>query len=162
MAIKQLAMLLVFSVFSAAAAAADIYRWVDENGRVSVSDEVPARYRGVATKIDTSAADISDHQRQQAVERAGRERLRARESIEAANTAPVQAKAGELKPLPNANESECDALIRAYRESEECFAPFKLREADGSLRQDGAVREEAYRYCTSIPAPFDKCVLPAQ
>lgn len=81
--------------------------------------------------------------------------------MDAAKTAPAQAapvKAGELKPSQSGNESECDALIRAYRESEECFAPFKLYAADGSF----TVREEAYRYCTSIPAPFDKCVLPAQ
>lgn len=161
MTIRQLAMLLVFSTFSTAIAAADIYRWVDENGRVSISDHVPARYRDVATKIDTSAADISDSQRRQALESADRERQRARESIETANTAPAQAKpvkAGELKPSPNVNESECDALIRAYRESGECFAPFKQYAADGSF----TMREEAYRYCTSIPAPFDKCVLPAQ
>lgn len=165
MTIKRLAVCLACSVFSAVALAGDIYRWVDENGRVSISDNVPVRYRDVATKIDTSVANISERQRQQALERADRERQRAAASMDAAKTAPAQAapvKAGELKPSQSGDESECDALIRAYRESEECFAPFKLREADGSLRQDGAVREEAYRYCTSIPAPFDKCVLPAQ
>lgn len=163
--IKRLAMLLVCAAFSLAAVATDMYRWVDENGRVSISDNVPARYRDVATKIDTSASDISDARQQEALARAGRERQRAKASVNAAKvatpqSAPVQA--GELKPPRSKKETECEALLRAYRESQECFAPFRLREGDGSLRQDGAVREEAFQYCTSIPAPFDKCVLPAQ
>ncbi len=166
MTIKRLLMLFVCSsALGVASAAADMYRWVDENERVSVSDNVPARYRDIATKIDTSASEISDRQRQEAVERATRERQRAKASIDTAKTAAAQTapvKAGELKPSRSKGETECDVLIRYYRASQECFEPFKLREADGSLRQDGAVREEAYRYCTSIPAPFDKCVLPAQ
>lgn len=164
MTIKRLMMLLICSVLSVASAAVDMYRWVDENGRVSVSDNVPARYRDVATKIDTSASDISDIQRQEALMRADQERQRAKASIDTAKTAPTQpalVKAGELKPPRGKGETECDALIRAYRESQECFAPFKLRKADGRLRQDGAVREEALLYCTSIPDPFRQCVLPS-
>lgn len=71
---KRWAVLLVCLVFGTAAFAEDIYRWVDEKGRVSISDNVPARYRDVATKIDASASNISERQRQQALERADRER----------------------------------------------------------------------------------------
>lgn len=162
MSIKRWVLLLVGAAFNVMAA--DMYRWVDENGRVSVSDNVPARYRDVATKIDTSASDISDRQRQEALERADQERQRAKASAEAAKTASPQSapvKAAEIKPPRNKAEAECEALIRAYRESQECFEPFKLREADGTFRQDGAVREEAFQYCTSIPSPFNQCTLPS-
>lgn len=164
MTVKKWVMLLVCAAFSVAAAAADMYRWVDESGRVSVSDNVPARYRDVATKIDTSASDIPDNQRRDALKRADQERQRAKASMDAVQaatpqTAPV--KAAEIKAPRSESETECEVLIRAYRESQECFAPFKIREADGAFRQDGAVREEAFQYCTSLPSPFNKCVLPS-
>jgi len=164
MTIKRLVMLLVCAAFSVVAVAADMYRWVDENGRVFLSDNVPARYRDVATKFDTSASDISDSQRQEALKRADQERQRAKASADAAKTATPQSapvKAAEIKPPRSKSETDCEALIRVYRESQECFAPFKLREADGTFRQDGAVREEAFQYCTSIPSPFNKCTLPS-
>lgn len=63
-------MMLVCTVCSVGTAAADMYRWLDENGRVSISDNVPERYRDAATKIDTNALDISDSQRREALERA--------------------------------------------------------------------------------------------
>ena len=163
MAIKRLVMLLLCVAFSVAAVAADMYRWVDENGRVSVSDNVPEHYRDVATKIDTSVSDISDNQRQEALTRAEQEKQRAKASVEATKTATRQStpvKAAEIKPPRSKADTECEALIRAYRESQECFAPFKLRAMDGTLREDGAVREEAFQYCTSIPSPFNQCALP--
>lgn len=164
MTIKRCIMLLGCSMISVAAVAADMYRWIDETGRVSISDNVPARYRDVATKIDTSASDISNGQRQQALERADQERQRVKASmdtIQAATPQTAPVKAAEIKPPRSKNETECEALIRAYRESQECFAPFKLREADGTFRQDGTVREEAFQYCTSLPSPFNQCALPS-
>ena len=38
---------------SAPAQAGDVYRWTDEEGRVSYGDSVPDRYKRVARKIDT-------------------------------------------------------------------------------------------------------------
>jgi hypothetical protein len=157
-------MLLGCAMISVAAVAADMYRWVDENGRVSISDTVPAAYRDVATKIDTSASDISDSQRQKALERADQERQRVQAGMDAAKTAKPQSapiKAAEIKPPRSNSETDCEALIRAYRESQECFEPFKLRATDGTLREDGAVREEAFQYCTSLPSPFNQCALPS-
>src|SRR5262245_969082 len=42
---------------------ADIYRWVDEQGRTHISDTVPERYRGVATRLDAKPIEPTAQQR---------------------------------------------------------------------------------------------------
>lgn len=141
--------------------ATDIYRWVDENGRISISDKVPDRYKNVASKVDTGAAELTESQHQEALARAAREKQRAEE---AARETPVnqQPSAGQLTPPVDTRETECEKLMRAYRESQECFAPFVIRGSDGGRRRGGAVREEAFLYCTSVPDPSQQCGSPPQ
>lgn len=160
-------MLLGLLALCGAADAADLYRWVDETGRTQISDVVPARYRDVATRIDTSASEIPESQRQEALERAAREKQLVEERMRAAQPpspppAPVpQPKTVELTP-PDNSDAECAELIRAYRESQECFAPFMVMRRDGRHHRRGWVRPEAYRYCQRVQSPYAKCGLPSR
>lgn len=156
----RMAFLFVCSMLFSTAYATTIYQWVDENGRTQISDTVPARYKDVASKVDTSASRVSEKQRQEALERVAREKAQ----VEAANRARAEAaaanaadKSTETKsaPLPVVGkDTDCEQLMRAYRESQECFAPF--------MRVEGGTREEAYKYCTPVADPSVKCGLPGE
>ena len=50
--------------------AGDIYRWVDENGRIQFSDVVPEKYKKSAKKIDSRQYELSAEQRREAEARA--------------------------------------------------------------------------------------------
>ncbi|MFC7298643.1 DUF4124 domain-containing protein [Herminiimonas aquatilis] len=153
--------LLACCMLFSAASAATIYQWVDENGRTHISDTVPARYKDVATKLDTGASRVSEKQRQEALERVAREK----QQIEAADKARAEAaaaaraadqSAGQKSAIPvvDGKNDDCEELMRAYRESQECFAPY--------MRVEGGPREEAYKYCTPVPDPSGKCGLPGE
>ena len=51
------------AVFSLPLHAADVFRWVDENGRPQISDIVPEKYRKSALKIDSHRYELSAEQR---------------------------------------------------------------------------------------------------
>lgn len=158
-------MLFGLAAVSAIASAGDLYRWVDKNGRTHVSDVVPAAYRDIAEPVDTSASEIPDSQRQEALARAAREKQLAEErdraaQIEQSQRPPPPAKSVELAP-PDNSDAECEQLIREYRESQECFAPFMFSRRDGRHRR-GGVREEAYLYCKRVQSPYAKCGLPSR
>jgi hypothetical protein len=151
----RLSMLLGCALLSTAAGAADLYRWVDESGHTHVSDSVPARYQDVATKVDTSSSEVSESRRQEALARAAREKQLVEESEKVEQSVPLLPPVRtEMPAVPDSGETECDRLIRAYRESQECFAPFQ--------RRRGGTRPEAYRYCTPVQSPYAQCGLPSQ
>ncbi|MFJ7567158.1 DUF4124 domain-containing protein [Herminiimonas sp. NPDC097707] len=158
----RIAFLFICTLLLSNTHAADIYQWVDENGRTQVSDVVPARYKNVATKVDTSASELTESQRQEARTRAEREKQKAKEAAQAMQPASPVPSAGQLTPSSGMRETECEALMRAYRESQECFAPFVFRGPDGRPRRGGRVREEAFLYCTSVPDPSQQCGSPPQ
>ena len=151
---SKIAFLFVCSILFSTAHAATVYQWIDENGRTHVSDTVPPRYQGAATQIDTSASRVSEKQRQEALERVAREKdqvdaaERARAEA-AAKAADQSAEPKSAPPVVGSKSADCEQLMRAYRQSQECFAPY--------MRVDGGIREEAYQYCTSIPDPSSKC-----
>lgn len=148
------------SLLSSPAVAADIYRWVDENGRTHVSDTVPARYRSAATRVDTSAADVSEQDRNAARQRAERERQQLEAQRAAARKAQADAApaapqgAGELAAPQEPQEDACAAKWRAYRESQECFAPYI-----NSAQNHGHahLNEEAFKYCKPVTDPSAEC-----
>ena len=102
------AVLLLLSSLSCPAFAADIYRWVDEQGRTQYSDSIPDRYKNSASKVTLPSSGIT--------------------------------------------ASDCAARLRRYRESQECFAPYRT--------VTGAIKAEAYQRCVELPDPSPQCGLP--
>ncbi len=156
----RMAFLFVCSMLFSTAYATTIYQWVDENGRTQISDTVPARYKDVATQVDTSASRVSEQQRQEALERVARQKEqveaanRARAEAAAASAADKSAQSKNTPPVIDSKSADCEQLMRAYRESQECFAPFR--------RVQGGTREEAYKYCTPVADPSSQCGLPGE
>ena len=50
---------LLLAALALPAYATDIYRWVDETGRVNYGNVIPDRYKHAARKIDTSGAQVA-------------------------------------------------------------------------------------------------------
>jgi hypothetical protein len=129
----------------APAGAADIYRWVDENGKVHMSDVVPEKYRKSAKRIG-SPSEVSPAQREEAEARAAADRARATAAAEKA--APAASPAAQAKPAARA-ETDCEKAHRIYKESLDCFARYT------TVR--GATRAEAFNHCTAMPDPSHRC-----
>jgi hypothetical protein len=155
-AVPLLLLVLVLVFGSGTGRAADIYRWVDEQGRNHMGDTVPERYRNNATRVDSRQFDILEKDRQAALQRAAseRERLAAleaqRKAAEAATLAAIPstaASAASVAPTA-AKDAECDGLWRAYFASQGCFAPYQTR---------FGVRPEAFAVCKDLPSPSQKC-----
>lgn len=137
--------------------AAAIYRWVDENGRTHVSDVVPEKYRARATRIDSGQYEVSPAQRQEAEERAARDKSQAAQGApgraDAAASTPAakaSAPASARRPVQAVTDTtDCDTWRRLYRESEDCFAPYRTTR--------GGIKPEAFEKCNAIPSPELKC-----
>lgn len=146
-------LLVALAVVPLLSQAADIYRWVDESGRVHIADSVPERYRGVATRLDSKAHEPSAQQRAEAAERAAKDRARLAEIDKArqAQAAASSASAPAARPAPRANAggSECDRLWQEYHESQVCFGPYFLGQ--------GGIRAEAYAKCKEVRNPSQQC-----
>jgi Domain of unknown function (DUF4124) len=137
--------------------AAAIYRWVDENGRTHVADVVPEKYRATATRIDSGQYEVSPAQRKEAEARAARDKALAASQAAARRSPAASAPAAKAstptsarRPAQGVTEAtDCDTWRRLYRESEDCFAPYR------STR--GGIKPEAFEACNPIPSPELKC-----
>lgn len=138
--------------------AADIWRWVDEHGRMHMADSVPERYKAGATKIDSAKFQLSERDRVAAAARAGKDRERLAD-LEAERTRAEAAQLPASSPvsagsIPASRSStgqtgtECDALWGAYYESQRCFAPYLM---------PGGVKEEAFQQCKTVLSPSNRC-----
>lgn len=136
--------------------AADAYRWVDDEGRTHLSDTVPDKYRGVATRVDTGPEPTAQ-QRAEAEARAAQLKKRADEDAagSAGRTPDATVPAPPLAPVKSAprttrSASDCAELLRRYRESQECFAPYRMA--------NGGLRPEAFQLCgPDLPDPVGEC-----
>lgn len=134
--------------------AADVYRWVDETGRVQFSDTVPEKYRDKATRVDTRPSELTDAQRREAEARALQARARAAET--AAAQARVASAPPRALPAPVAAASaaaptatDCATLHRLYQESQACFGPYRT--------VHGTTKAEGYEKCTVVADPTPQC-----
>lgn len=132
----------------------DIYRWIDEAGDTHYATEVPKKYKGTASKVESNVNVLPDS------------RLEGRAGRSAGM--PVS------PPLPvspeNRNESavtsigtygtsgssggqggtdDCDSLRRQYWESQACFNRYR--------NVNGSVKLEAFRHCTEVESPIAQC-----
>jgi hypothetical protein len=135
--------------------AADVYRWVDAQGRVQLSDRVPEEYKNSATRVDTSASQLTPAQQREAQERAGQEKARAAEAAarEARVRVPQAAQPAAGVGAAPAKEGECATARRLFQQNANCLAPYKIA--------NGGFKPGAFETCgASVPAPPDHCGAP--
>ncbi len=140
------------------AQAAVIYRWVDDSGRTHVSDVVPEKYKKSAIRIDSSESAVSPERKRQAEEAAARTKAMADEAARRRQGAPASAPADAAASAPTTTKrpaqsvtdsTDCDTWRRLYRESEDCFGPYRTT--------SGGIKAEAFDKCNPIPSPEPKC-----
>ncbi len=132
--------------------AGEIYRWVDDKGRVQLSDRVPEAYKNSATRVDTSASQLTPAQRQEAANRAAQEKVRAAEAearearIRVAPPPQPAASTAADKPV----ESSCAAQRRRFQENATCLGAYKIA--------NGGFKPGAFESCgPSLPPPPEEC-----
>ena len=147
-----------------AAAAADVYRWVDERGVPNVSDVVPEKYKKIAQRIDTSSSELDEPTRRAAAARAaaiasaaasGAGRVAAANARQGGSVAtPLSASRSASAPASAAGDGDdCATLQRRYKESQDCFGP-QPRTITGAI--NGARSPQ----CLVVVDPSPKCGLP--
>jgi hypothetical protein len=139
--------LLLFCVLSLAARAGEVFRWVDENGKVHYGDTIPERYKQQAKKVDAPGAGLTDAQRQEAEARNAKDRAAA-ESLQKARETQPNAPQVAAPPAPDAPKAanECEDQMRKYLQSQDCFAPYR--------NANGGINPEAFQRCAEVKQPM--------
>lgn len=142
---------------STTATATEIYRWVDEQGKTHFSDVVPEKYKDRAKPVEAKTNEPSPVERHGANERAGT----AKAGPPAASTAPTAREASKAQPASSppkvpkrpprgpSENTDCETWRRLYRESLDCFAPFRTAR--------GTTKAEAFEHCTPVVEPPIRC-----
>ncbi|MBC7956148.1 MAG: DUF4124 domain-containing protein [Cytophagales bacterium] len=143
-------------LFSVSLNAADIYKWIDESGRTQISDVVPEKYRKSAKRFDSKTSELSAEQRRDAESRAIREKAQAAEAQEQSSRSKDRGLGASASgvassaPRQSGNASaDCPTLRRLYRESQMCFAPYRMA--------NGTTKAEGFEKCNVVIDPVLKC-----
>jgi Sec-independent protein translocase protein TatA len=148
--------LLLFGSLSLATYAADVFRWVDENGKIHYGDSVPERYKQAAKKLDAERANVTSAQRQEAEARLAREKAAA-ESMRRAREAKLGATQSSSAKSPDIarvdGNAGCAEQMKRYQESLDCFAPYRTAR--------GGIKQEAFQHCTEVKQPAGCFLNPA-
>jgi Domain of unknown function (DUF4124) len=143
---KVATLLFLFASVPLEAHGADVFRWVDENGKVHYGDTIPDKYKQKAKKVEAAGAGVTDAQRMEAESRIAKERARA-ESLQ--RTREAQAEGAQTISSPPSDvpkaKDECQEQLQKYLDSQTCFAPYFLR--------GGGVKPEAFQNCTEVKQP---------
>ncbi len=118
----------------------EIYRWVDSQGKVQYSADVPEDRRSTARKVDTRGNIVSS-------------RVPARITAPAPTASASSDAASTARP-PVTEREKCEAAWQQYRQAEACFAQYRQGISGGSGRKAGSVvSAEAFEKCPSIAQP---------
>jgi Domain of unknown function (DUF4124) len=148
---------------AASANAGVIYRWVDKQGKTHFGDAVPSEYKAGAKTVDNKVTAPSAEEQAAAIERAGqqREKAHAAPAPKPPPLAPARAPSAPASSVmpkrpPNApnDDTDCDTWRRLYRESLDCFGPYRTAH--------GATKAEGFARCTSVTEPPARCGRNAQ
>jgi len=153
---------IVLSALSFAAHANEIFRWVDERGKVHYGGSVPEKYRYRAKKIESENADDLKARREEAEARLARDKAggdaRRPQAGEPDTAKPIAAPAkpaaapGPVGSL-SSYDPACAERWNQYLASVQCFANF--------VNRNGSVRPEAYKNCTTLNQPHE-CTRPPE
>ncbi|HRK57143.1 MAG TPA: DUF4124 domain-containing protein [Burkholderiaceae bacterium] len=149
----------MMAVVATTAGAVEIYRWVDDNGQVHISDQVPRKYKKEATRIEVPTPKAQDAAQEPPAEPLVKIPVKKGEQKKSVEQTPTSEKtaeeadktvsAADEAPTENKEETECERLQRLYQESEACFARFRTA--------TGGVKAEAFRHCKDQPDPSARC-----
>lgn len=122
-------------LLAALPAQAEIFKWVDENGRTHFGETLPDKYKKSATTLSPQPMNTIPG-----------DKLRGSGAGRAAESGGGDsASAPPEPPAPPPEPLSCEAQWQKFRESQACFARF--RNANGSLKP------EAAKMCENMEQP---------
>lgn len=122
----------------------EIFRWVDKNGKVQYSADVPEDRRATARKVDTRSNIVSS--------RIPASIQGAPQPIPDRGAAPDAGAANARQPITA--RDKCEAAWQAYRSAELCFAQYRQSTAAGAGSRAGSrVSTEAQATCPALTEP---------
>ena len=140
---------LAIALALAGVAHAELFKWVDENGKTHYGDRVPDRYQKQqkALKVEKSPSQAD---RDAALQRNRKEKTAA-DALKAQRDAKAEAAGKPSKPAAAAppNETACQKEWRVFLEAKTCFQPFRTA--------TGGIRAEAYEHCKEVAEPKSIC-----
>lgn len=117
----------------------EIYRWVDKNGKVQYSADVPEDRRSTARKVDTRSNIVSS------------------QVPASISGAPAPAPTQDAAPAarqPTTEREKCEAAWQQYNAAQACFARYRQGTAGGAGKKSGVnVSPEAEEKCQNIAEP---------
>lgn len=129
----------------------DIYRWVDDHGKIHMADVVPEKYRTSAKLVSYRRDIVSDAERQNAAGRAARNmRPPVPGQVDSTPQPTIATVPNSEQP---AQQLTCTQKWDEYYRSQECFAPYMIRNGTGG----SILRPEAYQNCQEIETPALEC-----
>lgn len=131
------------------AAHAELFKWVDENGKTHYGDQVPERHqqKQQSLRIDRAPSQAdrdAANQRIQKEKNAANAMKAQRDAKAAVGGRP--SKTGADGP---ANETACQKEWRLFLDSKTCFEPYRTA--------TGGIRAEAYQHCKEMTEPKSIC-----
>jgi len=139
----------------------EIYRWVDERGKVHYGSSVPEKYRYRARKLEPENPDDLKARRRDAEARLARDKAGADARRPPAEAEAAKPAAAPAKPVAvpgpvgslSSTDPACAEKWNQYLASVQCFASF--------VNRNGSVRPEAYKNCTTLNQPHE-CTRPPE
>lgn len=137
------------------AASAQVYKWVDENGKVHYGDAPPDRNDSKKKSVKINTPPPSPADRDAAVKRAEQERRTLNHMTESRKRADETARKQSAATTstgtspPPGSETPCQKEWREFREKSACFAPYRTA--------TGGIKPEAYERCKEVTAPTSVC-----
>jgi len=122
-ALRRIFLLLMLCAVAGTAAAADVYRWVDEKGKVHYGDTVPDKYKKVAKLVAAQDVPSADDQRA-AQQRANQDKGRLQQLRSAREAAALSQPVSGAED-PNKKLSCADQWAR-YNDSSACFESYRV------------------------------------
>jgi len=133
----------------AGTAHAELFKWVDENGKTHYGDSVPERYQQKQKPLKLDKAP-SQADRDEALQRVQKEK-NAVNALKSQRDAKADATRGVARPTAAApaNETACQREWRVFLDAKTCFQPFRTA--------NGGIRAEAYQHCKEVTEPKSIC-----
>lgn len=142
--------------------AADIYRWVDENGKPQMSDRVPEKYRDTAVRIDSRRFELTPEQQREAELRSSQERERLarakaerelkKRQLEEAAEPPKSPASANNQAASKSGKSSCNDQWREFWEKSSCYLPYRT--------VNGGLRPGWEQNCADMQSPAPTCQIP--
>ncbi|ADE11796.1 DUF4124 domain-containing protein [Sideroxydans lithotrophicus] len=135
---KAIVMLSIF-FGSAAAYGGDMYKWKDENGQTHYGNSAAEAKRKQAESVKLIDNSMVPPGKPEEADGRNRE-LRKQDDKPVESSPPQKNEQDDTSKL-----SKCEQEMKKYRESQECFAPYR--------NATGGIREEGYQHCTEVAQP---------